>query len=87
MLMLLYYMYMYILCTFHTLDIFKPTCPGARQSLREGTDAVEQAIQMKVDLLAHIDKIGDQLPPNTLDELIDSLGGTDAVAEVRTLLS
>ena len=37
---------------------------------------------MKKSLLMKLETLGDRLPPNTLDELIDQLGGTDAVAEV-----
>lgn len=45
-------------------------------------DSVQQAIDMKRGLLNNIEKLGDVLPPNTLDELIDQLGGPDYVAEV-----
>ena len=56
---------------------------AARSSLREGADSVEQAIQLKCDLLKSIEKLGSRLPKNTLDELIDELGGTDMVSEVQ----
>ena len=48
-------------------------------------DAVEQAIKMKRELLERIEIVGEKLPPNTLDELIDCLGGPDNVAEVNSL--
>ena len=38
---------------------------------------------MKADLLRKLERIGDRLPANTLDELIDSLGGSESVAEVK----
>ena len=38
---------------------------------------------MKAELLRKLERLGDRLPANTLDELIDSLGGSDNVAEVR----
>lgn len=47
-------------------------------------DAVDQAIAMKRELLAGIEKLGEMLPANTLDELIDELGGPENVAEVST---
>lgn len=38
---------------------------------------------MKKELLEKLDILSQVLPPNTLDELIDELGGPDNVAEVR----
>ena len=37
---------------------------------------------MKRELLERIELLGDRLPANPLDQLIDDLGGTDNVAEV-----
>lgn len=45
-------------------------------------DAVEDAQRMKRDLLEKLEQLAENLPPNTLDELIDELGGPDNVAEV-----
>lgn len=38
---------------------------------------------MKKDLLDKLEKLAEDLPPNTLDELIDELGGPENVAEVN----
>lgn len=37
---------------------------------------------MKKELLDKLEKLSEDLPPNTLDELIDELGGPENVAEV-----
>jgi len=47
-----------------------------------GVNAMEKASAMKHDLLEAIERLGDRLPPNTLDQLINELGGPDYVAEV-----
>lgn len=45
-------------------------------------DNIERACEMKEGLLKRIEKLSDSLPPNTLDQLIDELGGPENVAEM-----
>lgn len=40
-------------------------------------------ITIKTELLAAVERLGKILPPNTLDQLIDELGGPQNVAEVE----
>ncbi|CAH1801640.1 unnamed protein product [Owenia fusiformis] len=55
---------------------------GTSSQFAPGMDAVDKAVAMKKHLLNRMESLGDKLPPNTLDELIDQLGGTENVAEM-----
>lgn len=49
-------------------------------------EIIEALFNMKADLLNTVESLAKHLPPNTLDELIDQLGGPSQVAEVGIFL-
>ncbi|XP_059015168.1 protein strawberry notch homolog 2 isoform X2 [Mustela lutreola] len=57
-----------------------PLCPLQRDP--HGHGVLERVEQLKQDLLAKVRALGRELPVNTLDELIDQLGGPERVAEM-----
>ncbi|XP_044943889.1 protein strawberry notch homolog 2 isoform X3 [Mustela putorius furo] len=57
-----------------------PLCPLQRDP--HGPGVLERVEQLKQDLLAKVRALGRELPVNTLDELIDQLGGPERVAEM-----
>eukprot|EP00118_Oscarella_pearsei_P006824 m.31751 g.31751 ORF g.31751 m.31751 type:complete len:1430 (+) comp31532_c0_seq2:742-5031(+) len=55
---------------------------AAARKLNVSREPALATIRMKNDLLDKLDSLGPKLPSNTLDELIDQLGGPDSVAEM-----
>lgn len=51
-------------------------------SISPSLSAAEKCSLMKNELLEKVEILAPHLPPNTLDELIDKLGGPNQVAEV-----
>ncbi|CAN7986972.1 unnamed protein product [Ixodes hexagonus] len=58
--------------------------PAAQRSVPT-VDSEKKAAAMKQELLERLERLGEKLPPNTLDQLIDELGGPDNVAERESL--
>ncbi|XP_006876775.1 PREDICTED: protein strawberry notch homolog 2 [Chrysochloris asiatica] len=57
-----------------------PLCSVHRDP--QGPGVMERVERLKQDLLAKVRDLGRELPANTLDELIDQLGGPERVAEM-----
>lgn len=62
------------------LSSLMPSTTGPAVPLNSAADLCRT---MKIELLEKLEILSRVLPPNTLDELIDDLGGPDNVAEVR----
>ncbi len=63
----------------------QPCCKDPVNGMRSvppDTSRVERAVIMKEELLAKIEDLGHDLPANTLDQLIDELGGPSLVSEM-----
>ena len=64
------------------IDSIPVPLPSTTKTDLSDIEKVEKAYNLKQKLLDRLDALSDSLPLNTLDELIDQLGGTDYVAEL-----
>merc|ERR1719225_1203334 len=60
---------------------------GVPNSMQQSTykppkENIDRACQMKAEILQKVEALGRILPPNTLDQLIDELGGPENVSEM-----
>ena len=66
---------------------FPPASNGVKhlqpqQIIHPSEDKIDRACKMRAEILEKVDKIGSKLPANTLDQLIDELGGPECVSEM-----
>ncbi len=66
----------------NALDTQRSSSSLIGRSFKVETEPALRVIHMKDELLEEIADLGKKLPANTLDQLIDQLGGPDKVAEV-----
>ena len=64
------------------IDSIPVPLPSTTKTELSDIEKVEKAYNLKQALLDRLEALSDRLPLNTLDELIDQLGGPDFVAEL-----
>ena len=68
--------------TLDTLQRPQSMMPMPQQSYGPSKASVDRACQMKEEMLKRLEILSQNLPPNTLDQLIDELGGPEYVSEM-----
>ena len=68
--------------TLDTLQRPQSMMPMPQQSYGPSKASVDRACQMKEEMLKRLEILSQNLPPNTLDQLIDELGGPENVSEM-----
>merc|ERR1712223_698847 len=59
-----------------------PNPPQPKEPYKPPKENIDRACQMKAEILQKVEALGRILPPNTLDQLIDELGGPENVSEM-----
>ena len=62
------------------LGVPNPTQP--REPYKPPKENIDRACEMKAEILRKVEELGRILPANTLDQLIDELGGPENVSEM-----
>merc|ERR1719357_837135 len=59
-----------------------PNPPQPKEPYKPPKENIDRACEMKAEILAKVEELGRILPANTLDQLIDELGGPENVSEM-----
>ena len=70
-----------LICLF-ALGLGVPNPPQPKEPYKPPKENIDRACEMKAEILAKVEELGRILPANTLDQLIDELGGPENVSEM-----